>query len=358
MKYDWQLLTSTGICLVMGVLIHYSISPGNLDSHLLYGVIGIGLAMLLSRLDFYVLRGFSRHIYVIGLVLLLATLALAAVTRGSRRWLDIGFFRFQTSELVKLLMILTLSQWLTLIQVNNLKRLIQTMVIVGIPVGLILFQPDLGTSIIIVFICMILIFINGLSWKYIIFFASLAIILSPAMWLNLKPYQQDRIHTFLNPSADPLGKGYNSIQSQIAVGSGQILGRGLGHGTQSKLRFLPESNTDFVFASLAEELGMVGSLILLLAFAWLIIRLLVLSQKADSEYEKLVLVGITAMILSQVVINAGMNMGILPVTGITLPFVSAGGTSLIVSLMSVGIANGIAKNKKNRPGIEINGKDK
>lgn len=358
MKYDLQVILATLIILLMGLLIQYSIAPGNINYHLIYICIGIVGGVISSRVDRHLLRAFAKHLYLLGIGLLILTLLVATVTRGSRRWIDFGLFQFQPSELFKLIMIITLPEWLTSVSLTQIVALVRMMILVGLPVGLILIQPDLGTALIVIIISMVMIFVNGIKPKFIGIGIVICLLMSPVVWFNLKDYQKDRIHTFMDPLSDPLGKGYNSIQSQIAVGSGQILGRGLGHGTQSKLRFLPESKTDFVFASLAEELGLLGSIILLLAFTWLIIRLFTLAITSSNPYDMTVLIGVAIMLLSQTVINVGMNTGILPVTGITLPFVSAGGTSLVISLVSIGLALGIAQKTKTIQGIEISGKDK
>lgn len=355
--FDVQLGLATGIILLLGALIQYSIGPSTIDNHLLFVSIGLILALLVSRLDFTFVRSFSNHIFFGTIVLLILTLLLATATRGSRRWLDLGLFQFQPSEIAKFAMILVLPEWLSRYRIDTLPRLLRLGFIVSLPFLLIFLQPDLGTALIMLFICASMFFAAGLRWQHIGLGIAILLILSPILWLTLQDYQKDRLLTFANPTADPLGKGYNSIQSLIAVGSGQFFGRGLGHGTQSKLKFLPEYQTDFVFASLAEELGLIGSLLLIIAFGWLIGRLLYLSAETDNQYASYALVGIASMLVAQTVINIGMNIGILPVTGITLPLVSAGGTSIIISLVSIGLANGLIQERRLKPGIEINGKD-
>lgn len=355
---DYQLLIATSILVAVGILIHYSLSPGLIYYHLVYVCIGVIVAFLFSKIDLTILRSFTNHMYIVSILLLLATLFLGAITRGSRRWIDFGLFQFQPSELMKLMLILILSQWLQSLKPTRVLNVIKVLALISVPMGLVLVEPDLGTTIILAVVTLTLLFVSGLPWKYIISVSIIGIALSPLLWTGLQDYQKDRIVTFMQPSRDPLGKGYNAIQSQIAVGSGQLIGRGLGHGTQSKLRFLPEYRTDFVFASLAEELGLIGSLLVIGGFSWLLIRLLLLAWMVESEYNRLVIIGVWAMFAFQMFVNIGMNIGIMPITGITLPFISSGGTSLIISLAAIGLVAGIAKKSHKGQGIEISARNK
>lgn len=357
-KLDSVLVLTTSFLVLMGVLIHWSISQDTFVTHLLYVLLG-GLAFVGAwKLDLQVVRSLKLHWFIGICLLLMATYFVGSWSRGSRRWLDLGIIRFQPSELAKLIQIIILPDWLSSLDLFKLKHLIQILILIITPALLILIGPDLGTSLVLMFISGVMLFVAGLPWRYLVIGLVVVALVSPALWLGLEDYQRTRITTFLSPTADPLGSGYNAIQSQIAVGSGQIFGRGLGQGTQSKLQFLPEYRTDFAFASLAEELGFVGSLSVILAFSLLIGRLLFLSSQTKDSYNSLVLIGIAAMILFQASVNIGMNMGIMPVTGITLPFISAGGTSLLVSLASIGLACNVAGKYNSRSGIEIRGKAK
>lgn len=356
--YDIHLIFSLIILVGIGLLVHLSLSPENIYSHLVYACIGALVAGLLARFDLRWLRPFSSHVYVGILFLLVITMFFGTVARGSQRWLDLGLFRFQSSELIKPLLILVLADWLDRKRLVELSQVIRLGILAVAPVFLVLIQPDLGSAIIMSLIILSMFVVAGLDLKYILIGAVSLVLASPLVWVNLQSYQQDRIMTFVDPQSDPLGRGYNVIQSQIAVGSGQLLGRGLGHGTQSKLRFLPEYQTDFVFASLAEELGLLGSLVLILSFCYLIIRLSVLALSQSNLFAVLVITGVIAMIVSQMIINISMNLALMPVTGITLPFISAGGTSLVVSMASVGLVIGLASRRKISPGIEIKAQDK
>lgn len=353
MKLDLQLLLATAFVLALGILIHFSVSPQNINLHLAYVLLGLLLTLGISKLDTHLLPSFSWYLFGLNLFLLAITLIIGYNTRGSTRWLDLGLFRFQTSELTKLFLILTLPQFINSSSVRNPKSLLFLVGITILPMILVFLQPDLGSTIILSLIVASIIYAAGLRYRHMLVFIFIAILVSPLLWLSLQQYQKDRISTFLNPAADPLGKGYNTIQALIAVGSGQITGRGLGHGTQSKLRFLPEHQTDFVFASLAEELGFIGSLLLVLSYVWLLWRLIVQAGHRQDQYSYLVIVGIITMFASQILINIGMNLGLLPITGITLPLVSSGGTSIIISLLAIGLVLKYSSDPHPSQGIEI-----
>jgi len=350
---DLPLIIATSIILGLGALIHYSISPTNFPYHLLFLLIGLLIAWVILKLDLRLVSQFSLHLFLLGNLLLVLTLIVGATTRGSTRWLDFGLFRFQPSELIKPALILFLAHQLSKARLDTLSSGFKQSLLIFLPITLIFLQPDLGTALILLLISAGMFFAAGLRYRHLFLYLFILLLSLPPLWLTLKDYQQNRILTFLNPTADPLGKGYNSIQSMIAVGSGQVLGRGLGHGTQSQLNFLPEHQTDFAFASLAEELGLLGSLILLAAYTWLLFRLLSLAQHTSDQFAFLALVGISSLFAIQIFVNIGMNIGLLPVTGITLPLVSSGGTSIITSLAALGLALNLARFSSSRSTIEI-----
>jgi len=210
---------------------------------------------------------------------------------------------------------------------------------------LIFLQPDLGSSLVVFIFWLGIAFAAGIPKRLIAGLGLVAAALFPLSWLILKQYQKERIFSFLNPFSDPLGSGYNMIQAMVAVGSGQWLGRGLGRGTQSHLMFLPERHSDFIFASLAEELGFLGGFLLIIVYAFLLWRLLKIASQAKEKYGVLICLGVFSMIFVQVLINIGMNLGLVPVTGITLPLISSGGSSLLATVISLGIVQNIARVK-------------
>jgi len=269
------------------------------------------------------------------------------VTRGAVRWLEIGAQQFQPSEFSKVALILFLASLLRK-RCGSVSRKIFLLSLAStmLPVVLVYFQPDLGTAIILLTIWLGLIIAAGLKPVNLFLMLAGGLGFLVPLWSLLKDYQRQRILNFLNPALDPLGGGYNVLQSTIAVGSGQIWGRGFGRGTQSHLQFLPEYHTDFIFASLSEEWGFVGSTLLLLFFAVLLLRILVIAREARDDFGSLLVVGVFSFLLPQVFINTGMNLGLMPITGIPLPLVSYGGSSLWVTMMALGLVQSVAMRRK------------
>jgi len=354
LRFDLELLISLALIVGMGLLIHYSLSPQIINLHLMYLVIGSLLALFIIRLDFHYLPHFATHFYLLALFMLFFTLVLGTATRGSTRWLTLGTFQFQPSEFAKPLLIVALSQFIATTDITRFKNLVKISFLGLLPTVLVFFQPDLGSALVIGFIIASLIFAGGVRFRHLVPVALFLLVLSPLFFFTLKDYQKNRLLTFFDPTSDPLGKGYNSIQSIIAVGSGQITGRGLGHGIQSQLRFLPEYRTDFVFAALAEELGLLGSLLLLGGFSWLLWRLLRAADQTSSQFAYLVILGVTTMFATQIIIHIGMNIGLLPITGITLPLISLGGSSIVASFLSLGLAINASHLRRPTQPIEIN----
>jgi len=304
------------------------------------GILGIALVTgaLVAALDHALLLWAAPFTYLLSLVLL-AFSYLGPTIRGATRWIVVAGVQLQPSELVKPILLLAFAWAMKAFPPRTLKGFLIQCGIFVVPFLLVFRQPDLGTSIVYAVMWLSMMIAAGFPIRYVIIGFFVASLLLPIGWRGLRDYQQARINTFLNPGIDPKGTGYNAIQSMIAVGSGQLFGRGLGRGTQSHFRFLPEYHTDFIFATLVEELGFFGGFILLLAYGallWRIIRPLVAGVIED-VVPFVFSVGLFSMILSQIVINAGMNMGLVPITGITLPLVSYGGSSLLSLSVCFGI---------------------
>lgn len=300
------------------------------------GIIGILVIMLIDYKSFgdnYIL------IYGINIFLLVLVLIIGFSTKGTKGWIDLGPVNLQPSEIVKLGYILTFAKYLEK-KKDNLNRLVDVLPALFhlvLIVGLILLQPDFGTALVFIFISVFMLFAAGISYKIIagafaVFLGSL-----PVMWRFLKPYQKDRILVFFNPELDPMGAGYHVIQSKTAIGSGQFLGKGLFQGTQNNLGFILERHTDFIFSVIGEELGLVGALVLLMLFLWLVLRCIHIAKVSKDDYGMLICVGIMSMFLFHVLENIGMTMGLMPVTGIPLPFISYGGSSLLTNMAAVGL---------------------
>jgi len=316
----------------------------------LYAAVGLVLMVVLTRVDYSRLRELKYGLYgtMIGLILLVILVGTTA--RGSRRSFDLGLLSFQPSELGKLLLVLALAAFI----VDRVRRLgdrdttARAMLIALVPAMLVMLQPDLGTSLVYVVVALAMLFVAGTSWRHFAALAAigtvgiaLTLVVAPAVGVQvLKPYQVDRLTAFLNPSEDPADQGYQQNQSRIAIGAGQKTGRGE-HATQTRLNFLPEHHTDFIFAVIGEEYGFLGASIVLSLYALLIWRILRILTMAKNLYGALIAGGLVAMLMFQVFVNVGMTVGIMPITGVPLPLLSFGGSSVLVTLMAIGILQSI-----------------
>ncbi len=344
-KINWPISISSSFLLSIGILVIYSSSKELSFQQLLFAVLGFAIFLIVSQFDYRSIKGFIIPFYLLTIILLIVVQLLGVETRGAIRWIPVGIFNIQPSEFSKPVLILVLSQfWLRHKPnwINILKSLLWVLPLIF----LIFKQPDLGSSLTLVAIWIGILLANKVSPKKIVILAILVVFIVPIGWFSLHDYQKQRIITFLTPNSDPLGRGYNLIQSTIAVGSGQFFGRGLGRGTQSRLQFLPEFRTDFIFASIAEEMGFVGSLLILSIYFFLLSYCLKVSEKAYDFFGFLIVFGVVSMLFFQTIVNIGMNLGLLPITGITLPLISYGGSSVIATLFSLGLAASVSKFKK------------
>ena len=316
-----------------------------------YGAVGIALMLGLARFDYSRIREWKLGIYTVLILSIVAVLGLAAATRGSKRWLELPFFRFQPSELGKVLLVLALSAFV----IDRMRRLgdrdttSRIMVLALVPAMLVIAQPDLGTGLVYVTIALAILFVAGTKWTHFAALGALAavavfgvLVMAPAAGMEvLKPYQVDRLTAFVNPSDDPQDQGYQLKQSITAIGSGQKTGRGADQATQTKLDFLPEHHTDFIFSVVGEEFGFAGAALVLSLYALLIWRGLRILTTAKNLYGALIAGGIVAILMFQVFVNVGMTVGIMPVTGVPLPLMSYGGSSVIVTFLAVGLLQSI-----------------
>ena len=302
----------------------------------------VGLALMVMTLfyDYRHLEKLSYTIYVISILTLVGVMVAGKMVGGSRRWLPMGPFSFQPAELAKIAIILALATYFNRrprLDSMRLKDLVGPGLLVLIPVGLIIKQPDLGSGILVGLVAASMILFVGVNWRPLTGLALSLVLCSPVIWGFLKDYQRQRVLTFLNPEKDPLGAGYHILQSMIAVGSGQFWGKGFLQGTQSHLRFLPEQHTDFAFSVFAEEWGFVGCLAVVFLYLLLILWGLHIASRCNDHFGSLVAVGVTAMLFWHIVINMGMVIGLFPVVGVPLPLFSYGGTSMITSMTGVGL---------------------
>lgn len=306
--------------------------------------IGVGvLAMILALLpDYRFLR--SGHttfiVYVVAVLLLGLVLLIGEVTLGAQSRFDLGFFSFQPAEFAKLILIAVLAKYFSKRHqmIGDFKHILISGLYTFVIFGLVFIQPDFGSSLIIFSIWFGMVLIAGIRLRHLILVVGGAVLTFVIMWsFVLLPYQKDRVMTFVDPLADIQGAGYNVYQSIIAVGSGQVWGKGVGYGTQSKMEFLPEHETDFIFAAFAEEWGLVGATILFALFGVVVWRLIRLAIGGATNFEKLFASGVAIMIVAHFTVHVGMNIGLMPVTGLTIPFMSYGGTHLLVEFMALGI---------------------
>lgn len=345
--FDWALYLFAFLLWLVGLATIYATTyfSGRASlalDHLIFGVIGIGLMIFFTFLDYRAWRSVVYPLFIVGILLLAFVLYFGKNIFGATRWINLGFFQLQPSELMKLFLILFLARfWGERDQKMNLFAIVAGLILVFIPLYLVLKQPDFGTAAVLFFATVVVLFSLGLKRIYYFFICILFAIAGPLTWLSLKSYQKERLLNFLNPLHDPMGSGYNILQSLIAVGSGGIWGQGLSESTQSQLSFLPVAHTDFIFAGFAEITGFSGSLILILIFFFFIWRIINVARVSRDNFGAYFAVGAAAIFLFQFIVNIGMNIGIMPVTGIPLPFVSHGGSALLVDFIMVGILQSI-----------------
>ncbi|HEY9093198.1 rod shape-determining protein RodA [Parasphingorhabdus sp.] len=341
-----------------GFIVLYSSAGGSLTPwaglHMLRFLVFLLMAIVLSRFKEQFWKAISFPVFIVVVIMLMGVELIGAVGGGSQRWLNLGFIRIQPSELMKPAIILAVARFYDILpanQINSWSAIWPFLVLLAVPCGLILIQPDLGTTITVLAGGLTVAFLAGLPMRLFMGGAAAIIVIAPlAFFFGLEEYQQRRVTTFLNPENDPLGAGYHISQSKIAIGSGGIFGKGFLNGTQSHLDYLPEGHTDFVFATMAEEWGLMGGAVVLLGFFLLFRWGLGVSFRAKTRYSQLVAAGLTTTIFFYVAINLMMVMGLAPVVGIPLPFLSHGGSSMMTIMICIGILMSIDRHPGRRPG--------
>jgi rod shape determining protein RodA len=350
--FDWPLLACVLLVTACGLLTVLSAThtPNRLVSGLLVRQAvwaGLGVIGLLAALsfDYHWLERYGYFFYAGAILLLLATALVGSSGGGARRWIALGPVSLQTSEFAKLALIVALARCLHRHVGEGalpLRLLLVPALLVALPAGLILKQPDLGTVVVLAMTAGAVFLIAGLRLRIVALIAAVALPVVPYLWHHLKPYQQRRLLTFIDPQADPLGAGYHIIQSKIAIGSGALHGKGFLNGTQNRLNFLPEQHTDFIFSVFAEEWGFIGAGVLIALYVALLGRCFVVATRARDTFGLLLAFGVTAMLFCQVLVNIAMATGSLPVVGITLPFFSYGGSSLLACMIAIGLLMNIS----------------
>lgn len=339
MKFDALLILPFFLLLVFSFFILNSISPSLFPSYYWYIGLGIVAFILFSLFDFEIISAFYKYFYVLSVLLLIITLIIGQVTRGTVRWIPIGSITIQPSEIVRPFLLIFFANYITQKKLD-LKRLIKIIILMALPLFLILVQPSLGVTALTAIGFLGLFLASEIDKRSILYIIFSILVTAPLVFMVLKPYQRDRLTAFFDPSKDPQGAGYNAIQSTISVGSGKFLGRGLGRGVGTQLAFLPEKQTDFIFASVAEEMGFVGGVVLLILTFLLLYRIISYTEKAINIPARLFIGGLVLTLFAQTAVHVGMNMGLFPITGVPYPLVSAGGSSLLATMTSLGIVVG------------------
>lgn len=348
---DWILLVPVFLLVGAGLATMNSFESGNnyfFENQRLWVLLSVSLMFLLSFIDFR----FLRHtyvivtLYIITIFLLLLIFVVGEITLGAQSRFDFGFFAVQPSDPAKLVLIFLLAKYFSRrhVEIAHIRHILVSGFYALLLFILVLLQPDFGSAIIIGMIWLGMVLVSGISKKHLITVIIVGAIMFGGLWsVVFEDYQKDRIHSFLNPLTDLQGVGYNAYQSTIAVGSGQILGKGVGYGTQSKLQFLPEYETDFIFAAFAEEWGFIGVILLFALFALVIFRILFYALHGATNFETLFAVGVASMLFAHFIVHVGMNIGLLPVTGTTIPFLSYGGSHLITEFVALGVLMGMRR---------------
>ncbi len=350
-KFDWILFAAVMLLICFGMIEIYSIALSrdaadllNFEKQILFVLVGIVGLFIFAFIDYFNLRSYSNYLYLFGALLLLGVLFFGKTIRGTQGWYAIGPLSLQPVEFAKIILIIFLSRYFSgvTMKINPIKHLLISGAGTFLFAILVLKQPDFGSAMILILLWGILLMVAGIKKRYFLILGSVFLIIFVSGWFFFfQDYQKERIMTFFNPTQGSLDQGYNITQAVIAVGSGQITGRGVGFGSQSQLKFLPEAQNDFIFAVIAEEFGFLGVILVIFFFGVIFFRLLKAGAEINNDYGIFFLVGIASLIFIEMFINIGMNIGLLPVIGISLPFLSYGGSAIVSTLILVGIAESI-----------------
>lgn len=349
-QIDWVMFVSAVLISTAGLITMNSFTGENayFKKQIVWISISVSFFFIMSLFDFRFLRRTAvvASFFALSLIMLVVLLALGSVAKGAKSWFNFGFFSFQPSDLIKFALIIFLAKYFSRrhIEISNIRHVIVSGAYVFVVFFMVLKQPDFGSAMIIFFLWLGMVLVSGISKKHLLFVFLIGAISFGGLWFyGFKDYQKKRIVTFIYPLSDIRGAGYNAYQSTIAVGSGQLFGKGIGYGTQSKLKFLPEYQTDFIFASYAEEWGFFGVLLLFSLYGILIWRIILNAYQGATNFEILYGIGLAILFMSHFAVNVGMNVGLLPVTGITLPFMSYGGTHLLAGFIGLGVLMGMRR---------------
>ncbi len=351
--FDWTLLLPALVLSLLGILTISTFGEGAslAPRQSLWLVIALGVYFGLSKVDMRFIRRTSvvMTLYVFSLVLLASLILFAHPILGARAWFSLGPLSFQPADLAKLALIAFLAKYLSRrhVEIGDFRHILVSGAYALIPTILILIEPDMGNAIIFTALWLGMMLISGISKKHLAAIGLIGLIAASVLWFGgLKPYQRTRIVSFVNPASDVHGAGYNAYQAKIAVGSGELFGKGIGYGTQSKLRFLPQYQTDFIFAAFAEEWGFVGVVLLLVVYGLLFVRLAQIARVAATNFDAFFTLGVLILFAAHIAIHIGISLGLLPVTGQTIPFMSSGGSHLVLEFAALGIVTSLARHSR------------
>lgn len=363
LRIDWVLFAAAFLLLGLGLAVLYPISysgnnfSGGDTSHffrqVIFGVFGLALFFVFSFSDYRIFRSMSTMLFLAGIFLLVAVLFFGKIVNGTSGWISFGFFNFQPVEIFKVVIAVVLAKYFSLNvkTIREPRHIFISLVPVAASVALVLFQPDLGSALVLAGAWAGVLLLAGVKKNYLAALVLAGVLLGIFSWnFFLKDYQKQRIEVLVSPASDPRGAGYNVLQSTVAVGSGGLWGKGLGHGSQSQLNFIPEKHTDFIFAVIAEELGFAGVIFVLVLLIIILMRLFVIARESRDNFGKLLVGAVSVIIFIQIVVNIGMNIGIVPVAGIPLPLLSYGGSSLVATFAMLGIAESVWRGSRQRYG--------
>lgn len=352
-KIDILLLVPVAILVTLSLVTLLSLNPAFFQSQFISLVIAIIAFAFFSQVNTDFLKQFKLPIYIVSIIILLITLAIGIESRGATRWVDIFGVRLQFSEILKPFLAIAFAAWVAEQKTVSVKSFFITLGLIAPIFLLVEFQPDLGSAILYGSTALFALVISGYPFRWFAMLFAPLVILSPFIWMRMHDYQRERILTFLNPTSDPLGISYNTIQAMIAVGSGHFMGKGLSEGTQSGLRFLPERQTDFIFATIAEGLGFLGAIIIIVTIMFLCYRIYLIFSRTNDAFIRVFAACTFGIILIPSFVNIGMNIGIVPIVGVTLPFVSFGGSSLLSNFIFLGLLSSMSTSQKHKHVLEI-----
>jgi rod shape determining protein RodA len=343
--FDWLLLFAVLFLIGMSLLALYAISvTGFKESNIIWKqagfvIVGIACMVFFARADYHYLKAYSRWIYFVTVLVLVAVLFFGDTVRGTAGWLSFGIFNVQPVEFAKIALIIFMASFISSkkMVLGEIIQLVASMAMTAAVIFLVIKQPDFGSAMILFGIWLGMIIVSGMNKKIFFILSAIGLLAASVTWFNLADFQRERITSFINQGEDIKGSGYNVFQAIVAVGSGGIMGKGVGQGSQSQLNFLPESHTDFIFATIAEELGFFGAMFILFLYGIIFYRIRKIAILAPDNFGYLLASGIMIMIFLQIFVNIGMNIGLVPVTGIPLPFLSYGGSSLMSLFICIGI---------------------